>query len=115
MKNILILEDDLELLKLYSELINLKYPGNKIFNASEIKTAQDTLKNEHIDIFICDGRVHSETPNTFPLLKETKEKFPHMIIIVWSGNIDFAIEMNRILKIPFSEKIALLKKLQEYF
>lgn len=55
---ILILEDDLALIRLYGKVI--RKAGYKVSEATNIQEARDQLSRQRFDVFICDMRLGAE-------------------------------------------------------
>ena len=107
--NILIIDDELKLLKLLGMIISNE--GYEVFQASTARSGINMLSVHPIDLVLCDVRL----PDAFgvDLVKEMKTKYPHLEIILMTayGNIPDGVQAMRngaydyIVKGDDSEKI----------
>lgn len=94
MKNkILIIDDELKLLKLLGMIISNE--GYEVFQASSARSALNMLTKHPVDLVLCDVRL----PDAFgvDLVKEIKAKYPHIEIILMTayGNIPDGVQAMR--------------------
>ena len=92
-KNILIIDDELKLLKLLGMIISNE--GYEVFQASTARSGINMLSAHKIDLVLCDVRL----PDAFgvDLVKEMKTKYPHLEIILMTayGNIPDGVQAMR--------------------
>ena len=91
--NILIIDDELKLLKLLGMIISNE--GYEVFQASSARYGINMLSAHKIDLVLCDVRL----PHAFgvDLVKEMKTKYPHLEIILMTayGNIPDGVQAMR--------------------
>ena len=91
--NILIIDDELKLLKLLGMIISNE--GYEVFQASTARSGINMLSVHPIDLVLCDVRL----PDAFgvDLVKEIKTKYPHLEIILMTayGNIPDGVQAMR--------------------
>lgn len=91
--NILIIDDELKLLKLLGMIISNE--GYEVFQASTARSGINMLSAHKIDLVLCDVRL----PDAFgvDLVKEIKTKYPHVEIILMTayGNIPDGVQAMR--------------------
>ena len=91
--NILIIDDELKLLKLLGMIISNE--GYEVFQASSARSGINMLSAHKIDLVLCDVRL----PDAFGvnLVKEIKTKYPHLEIILMTayGNIPDGVQAMR--------------------
>ena len=90
---ILIIDDELKLLKLLGMIITNE--GYEVFQASTSRSGMNMLSKNSIDLVLCDVRL----PDAFgvDLVKEIKAKYPHIEIILMTayGNIPDGVQAMR--------------------
>ncbi len=90
---ILIIDDELKLLKLLGMIISNE--GYEVFQASSARSALNMLTKHPVDLVLCDVRL----PDAFgvDLVKEIKAKYPHIEIILMTayGNIPDGVQAMR--------------------
>ena len=94
MKNkILIIDDELKLLKLLGMIISNE--GYEVFQASSARSGLNMLSSHEIEVVLCDVRL----PDAFgvDLVKQMKSKYPHLEIILMTayGNIPDGVQAMR--------------------
>ena len=91
--NILIIDDELKLLKLLGMIISNE--GYEVFQASTARSGINMFSVHPIDLVLCDVRL----PDAFgvDLVKEMKTKYPHLEIILMTayGNIPDGVQAMR--------------------
>lgn len=70
MANILILEDDLAIISLFSRVLRVN--GYTVYEATHLAAARKHLSEHHFDLFLCDMRLGAE--RGIDLLAEQQEK-----------------------------------------
>ena len=92
-KNILIIDDELKLLKLLGMIISNE--GYEVFQASTARSGINMFSVHPIDLVLCDVRL----PDAFgvDLVNEIKTKYPHLEIILMTayGNIPDGVQAMR--------------------
>lgn len=90
---ILLIDDELKLLKLLGMIISNE--GYEVFQASSARSGMNMLTAHQIDLVLCDVRL----PDSFgvDLVKEIKTKYPHIEIILMTayGNIPDGVQAMR--------------------
>lgn len=90
---ILIIDDELKLLKLLGMIISNE--GYEVFQASSARSGLNMLSAHEIEVVLCDVRL----PNAFgvDLVKQMKSKYPHLEIILMTacGNIPDGVQAMR--------------------
>lgn len=84
MKNLLIIDDDQRIRKIVKvQLYNTEY---SVYEAENKKVAFQILESVPVDVIICD--IKMKDSNGFVILKELKEKYPDIPVIMLTGFID---------------------------
>ncbi|KIA88478.1 sigma-54-dependent transcriptional regulator [Kaistella jeonii] len=90
---ILIIDDELKLLKLLGMIVSNE--GYEVFQASTARSGMNMLSNNDIDLVLCDVKL----PDAFgvDLVREIKTKYPHLEIILMTayGNIPDGVQAMR--------------------
>lgn len=76
--NILIVDDEEQLRSLLKRIISLE--GFVVYEANNLKTAAKILDRDHVDVVLCDVKLHDGSGVDF--VKEIKPKFPLVEIIL---------------------------------
>jgi DNA-binding NtrC family response regulator len=84
MKSLLVIDDDERIRKVIK--IQLKDTDYKVFEADDKNTAMELIRDNPIDIVICD--IKMKESNGFEILKEIKQLYPELPVIMLTGFID---------------------------
>ena len=84
MKNLLIIDDEERIRKIIR--IQLHNTEFSVYEAENRDLAFKILESVPVDVIICD--IKMKESNGFVILKELKEKYPHIPVIMLTGFID---------------------------
>ncbi|MBN2735725.1 MAG: response regulator [Spirochaetales bacterium] len=84
MKTLLVIDDDQNIRKIIK--VQLHKTELRILEAENQKTAFDLLGQEEIHVILCD--IKMKDTNGFIILKEIKDKYPSLPVIMLTGFID---------------------------
>lgn len=91
--DILIVDDSAKIISNLKLVLNDVKNIKTIKTAANIKEAEEIIFNDHIDLIILD--IQLPDGNGIDLLKKTKQKFPAIIIILFSDQIEYFSEIYR--------------------